>query len=77
MKVNIEVIKDPNGRIGKLVSALGTAGRKELNDAASAVLWADVRAHLRSYAGNHHGSAQKLGATPTGHLEKAAATMQR
>lgn len=76
MKVNIEVIKDPNGRISKLVNALGTAGRKELNDAASAVLWADVRAHLRSYAGNHHGSAQKLGATPTGHLEKAAATMQ-
>ena len=76
MKVNIEVIKDPNGRIGKLVSALGRDERKQLNDAASAVLWADVRAHLRNYANAHHGSAQRLNAQPTGHLEKAAATMQ-
>lgn len=76
MRVIIETIVDPAGRIKRLINSLGPAGRKELNDGASAQLWADVRAHLRGYAAGHHASAQRLGATPTGHLEIAAATMQ-
>lgn len=76
MKVNVQVIQDPSGRIKALLNAVGPAGRRELLDAAGAVLFADVRVHLLNYARSHHGSAQRLGAQPTGHLEKAAATMQ-
>ena len=75
-QVRITYTPAPFGRIAQLVNALGPAGRKELNDAASAQLFADVRAHLRGYAASHHGSSNKLGATPTGHLERAASTMQ-
>ena len=69
-------IIDRNGKINQLIHALGPEGRKELHDAASAQLFADVRAHLRSYASSHHKTADRLGAQRTGHLEKAAATMQ-
>ena len=76
MKLKFTLIADPSGRIRSLVQALGDSGKKELNDGASSALHADVRKHLRSYAASHHKSANKLGAMPTGHLEKAAATMQ-
>lgn len=69
-------IIDPNGKIKQLINALGPDGRKELHDSASAQLFADVRRHLLNYAAVHHKTAWKLGAQPTGHLEKAAATMQ-
>lgn len=76
MNVTVKRVPTPNDRMAQLIGSLGPAGRKELNDGASAQLWADVRAHLRSYAHGHHATASRLGASPTGHLEKAAATMQ-
>lgn len=76
MIIEGQPIIDRNGKIKQLINALGPEGRKELHDAAAAQLFADVRAHLRGYAQSHHKSANKLGATPTGHLEKAAATME-
>lgn len=77
MRVRIETIVDSSGRIRELVNSLGPAGRRELNAGAAAQLWVDVRKHLRDYAASHHATANRLGATPTGHLEKAAATMLR
>lgn len=75
MRVRVETIVDPSGRIRQLINSLGPAGKKELNAGAAAQLWADVRKHLRGYAASHHGTATRLGAQQTGHLEKAAATM--
>lgn len=77
MQLKFELVQDPSGRIRQLVRQLGDAGRSELNAAAAARLWADTRAHLRRYALGHHATASRLGATPTGHLEQAAASMQR
>ena len=61
-------------RLDALRSALGPHGRKALNSGAAESLWAACRSHLRSYALSHHGSAMRLGARPTGHLEQAAAS---
>lgn len=77
MDIKFQLVPDASGRIRKLIGSLGSAGRKELNDGAAAQLWADVRAHLKRYAATHHASAGRLGAMPTGHLEKAAATMTK
>lgn len=77
MRVRVETIVDPSGRIRQLINSLGPAGKKELNAGAAAQLWADVRKHLRDYAASHHATASRLGAQQTGHLEKAAATMLR
>lgn len=61
-------------RLDALRAALGPAGRKALNSGATESLWAACRSHLRDYAMRHHGSAMRLGARPTGHLEQAAAS---
>jgi len=76
-RISLSIIRDPSGRIRQLIRELGADGRRELNAGAAATLWADVRAHVRRYAAGHHASANRLGAMPTGHLEQAAATMQR
>lgn len=61
-----------SGRIAAFARALGPAGRQTLNESAARQLWADIRAHLRGEASRRHGTAGRLGAQPTGHLEKAA-----
>lgn len=76
MKLALSIQHDPTGRIRELTGALGPAGMSELNAGASAHLFALTRGHLRKYAANHHKTANRLNAMPTGHLEKAAATMQ-
>jgi len=46
--------------------------RREVHGMGAQYLTDLVRAHLASCAQTHHGTAQRLGAKPTGHLEKAA-----
>jgi hypothetical protein len=61
-----------SGRIAALARSLGPEDRRTLNESAARQLRTDIRAHLRSEASRRHGTAQRLGAQPTGHLEKAA-----
>lgn len=61
-------------RLNALQKTLSPAGRKALHAAGAESLWAACRSHLRTYALNHHRSATRLGAQPTGHLEQAAAS---
>lgn len=72
--MNIEV-KASTPKLDALVKQLGPDGRTELNTAAAYSLWADSRAHLRDYASTHHATADRLGATRTGHFEDAAENM--
>ncbi|MGN0844974.1 MAG: hypothetical protein ACI4QT_07105 [Kiritimatiellia bacterium] len=69
---------DTSGATAKLrtlASRLGPRGRSALNQGAAAELSAVTRAHVRAYTQTHHFSAHRLGATPTGHLESAAASI--
>lgn len=60
------------GPVATLFRSLGGAGRKTVNEGAAAEMFALVRGHLRTEAAKRHRAATALGATPTGHLEKAA-----
>ena len=72
MPDQVTISYKPSPKLAAFVRALGPAGRRPLNEGAALELWAAVREHLRREAQWRHGSAQKLGAHPTGHLEKAA-----
>lgn len=72
MPDQVTISYKPSPKLAAFVRALGPAGRRTLNEGAALELWAAVREHLRREAQRRHGSAQKLGAYPTGHLEKAA-----
>ena len=50
---------------------LGPSSRAELHGEIAAEISETVRDHLRSYALTHHRAASRLGARPTGNLEKA------
>ena len=67
----------PSPKLSQLVAALGPEGRKTLNAGAAANLFAVVRDHIRRDAARRHATARKLGAAPTGHLEKAAGSVQK
>lgn len=54
------------------LGSLGSAGRHLLFSAAASKVCDLVRRHIASEAGRRHFSASRLGAAPTGHLEKAA-----
>ena len=54
------------------IARLMEHARHDLNARAAKSVERLTRAHLNRFAGSHHGTAQKLGAKPTGHLEKAA-----
>lgn len=54
------------------LGSLGSAGRHNLFSAAAAAVCDLVRRHIAAEAPRRHFSASRLGATPTGHLEKAA-----
>lgn len=60
--------------ITALLDALGGKKDAELMEGASTRLWERVREYLREYALDHHETAQKLGAQPTGNLERAEVT---
>lgn len=54
------------------IGALKGPGRVNLFSAAAAAVCALTRSHIARESGLRHRSAARLGATPTGHLEKAA-----
>lgn len=59
-------------RIGRWVSKVGGAGRKQLFSAAANAVAILVRSHIARLGSWKHASAERLGATPTGFLSKAA-----
>lgn len=71
---DLAISYSPSGKLAAFIRVLGPAGRQTLNEGAALQLWADIRDHLKNEASRRHGTAQKLGAYPTGHLEKAAAS---
>ena len=66
-------IDDSN--LSRLLNAMGSQGRAALNRTAAYGLLTLCRKHLKVEASRRHTSANRLGATPTGHLEEAARTM--
>ncbi|MGN0886406.1 MAG: hypothetical protein ACI4RT_05340 [Candidatus Spyradenecus sp.] len=66
-------IDDSN--LSRLLNAMGSQGRAALNHTAAYGLLTLCRKHLKVEASRRHASANRLGATPTGHLEEAARTM--
>ena len=54
-----------------IVKRLEPGARAELHREIASEISETVRGHLRSYALNHHGTASRLGARPTGNLEDA------
>lgn len=71
--VRITVRNGLSPKLRELISRLGPAGRQTVNQGVGASVYALVRTHFGSYAARHHGTAHRLGAAPTGHLEDAAA----
>ena len=57
-----------------IVERLGQASRAELHAEIAGRLQTIVDNHLASYALSHHATAGRLGARPTGNLEKAKVT---
>ena len=64
----------PPKSLADFLRVIGPQGRQTLNEGAALQLWADIRDHLKNEASRRHGTASRLGAYPTGHLEKAAAS---
>lgn len=77
MSAQLSVKLEPNEKLKKFLGALEREGCKLLFAGGAARLRADVQAHLKRYAANHHASAQAAGAAPTGHLEKAAQSIEQ
>lgn len=72
MKVSIN---SSTPKLNAMIKALSPEDRASLNGSGARSLWVDVRAHLLNYAASHHATADRLGATRTGHFEEAASTM--
>lgn len=66
-------IDDSN--LSRLLNAMGSQGLAELNRTAAYGLLTLCRNHIKLEASRRHATANRLGATPTGHLEEAAMTM--
>ena len=65
-------IEDTTVRLGAWISKVGGAGRKLLFSAAANAVAILVRSHLSRLGSWKHASADRLGAQPTGFLQKAA-----
>ncbi len=73
--MQIDVNDGLTPKLRSFVARLSPAGKKVLDQGASAELYALVRAHFRAYALANHASADRLGARRTGHWEEAANAM--
>lgn len=58
-----------------MIRALSPEARTDLHAAAAEALAEFVGAHIRSYAGTKHATAQSFGASPTRHYEDGAAAI--
>jgi hypothetical protein len=66
--------KTPN--LLALMKAIGPAGRTTLNNGAAAGISDLVQRHILGLASSRHATATRLQAMPTGHLAKAARSVQ-
>jgi hypothetical protein len=75
-RVNVE-IKVPDGLVARMQSFLNGA-RSPLNvlRVMGEAVKEKTREHLAGLAGSRHATAQRLGGTPTGHLEEAARAVE-
>lgn len=72
--MTLKVIHPRN--LGKWLDLVKSEGRRQLFSVAANAVRILVRDHLFRIAPRHHISAHRLGATPTGHLEKGARATQ-
>jgi hypothetical protein len=68
--MTLKVIHPRN--LGKWLDLVKSEGRRQLFSVAANAVRILVRNHLSRIAPRHHISAHRLGATPTGHIEKGA-----
>ena len=68
--MTLKVIHPRN--LGKWLDLVKPEGRRQLFSVAANAVRILVRNHLSRIAPRHHISAHRLGATPTGHIEKGA-----
>ena len=62
----------PDQRLRDMLGALGDGARGEVVHAATYALYVAVRRHVSRLARSRHGTAESLGAEPTGFLRKGA-----
>ena len=72
--MTLKVIHPRN--LGKWLDLVKSEGRRQLFSVAANAVRILVRTHLSRIAPRHHISAHRLGATPTGHIEKGARATQ-
>lgn len=72
--MTLKVIHPRN--LGKWLDLVKSEGRRQLFSVAANAVRILVRSHLFRIAPRHHISAHRLGATPTGHIEKGARATQ-
>lgn len=64
-------------RIQNILLALKPTPQKQLSSKAMDGVVSYVSKYIYKYSQTHHKSAQRLGATPTGHLEKASRSVRK
>ena len=68
--MNVALEMKDFGKLAALMNALGPSNRQRLNAVGAKALEVKVRAHVARVSAGRHGSAGRLGATPTGHYRK-------
>ena len=68
--MNVQLQIQDFGKLAALMNALGPSNRQRLNAVGAKALEVKVRAHVARVSASRHGSAGRLGATPTGHYRK-------
>ena len=68
--MNVKLEMKDFGKLAALMNALGPSNRQRLNAVGAKALEVKVRAHVARISASRHGSAGRLGASPTGHYRK-------
>ena len=68
--MNVKLEMQDFGKLAALMNALGPSNRQRLNAVGAKALEVKVRAHVARISSSRHGSAGRLGASPTGHYRK-------
>lgn len=73
MKIDVTV-RSP--KLAVLAAQLSSSGRKEMNEAMGITVREVTRDYLTKISGERHKSAERLGASPTGHLAQAVRAVE-
>jgi hypothetical protein len=76
VSVNVEVVGDKNLQ-EKFALVTGPDSRQKLNQSMGSAVREKIADHLAKVASEKHTTAQRLGATPSGHLEQAARAVEK